>query len=132
MLAPTRIYVKSCLAALRKTTGLKGLAHITGGGFTDNIPRALPSGLAARIDLAALSAPPVFRWLAQQGGISQDEMLRTFNCGIGMIAIAAPRAADAVMHAFADAGERAVFLGRLVRRQDADHVLYDGRLDLAG
>jgi phosphoribosylformylglycinamidine cyclo-ligase len=132
ILTPTRIYVKSCLAALRKTDGLKGLAHITGGGFTDNIPRVLPGDLAARIDLAVVPVLPVFRWLARQGGIAQDEMLRTFNCGIGMIAIAARNAADTVMHAFADAGERAVIVGRLVRRQGADQVVYDGQLDLAG
>jgi phosphoribosylformylglycinamidine cyclo-ligase len=132
LLTPTRIYVKSCLAALRKTDGLKGFVHITGGGFTDNIPRVLPSGLAARIDLAALPVPPVFRWLAQQGGIAQDEMLRTFNCGIGMIATVAPNAADAVIRTFAEAGERTVVLGRLVRRQAADQVLYNGQLDLAG
>lgn len=132
ILTPTRIYVKSCLTALRKTDGLKGLAHITGGGFTDNIPRVLPDGLTARIDLAALPVLPVFRWLAQQGGIVQDEMLRTFNCGIGMIAITAPHAADAVRQAFAEKGERAIVLGRLVRRQSVQPIIYDGGLDLAG
>lgn len=131
ILTPTRIYVKGCLAALRKTDGLKGLAHITGGGFTDNIPRVLPDGLAARIDLAAVPVLPVFRWLAREGDIAQDEMLRTFNCGIGMIAIAARSAADTVMQAFLDSGESAVMLGRLVRRPGASGVIFDGQLDLA-
>ena len=89
ILTPTRIYVKSCLAALRETKALKALAHITGGGFTDNIPRVLPQSLGARIDLARVPVTPVFKWLASEGDIAQDEMLRTFNCGVGMIAIAA-------------------------------------------
>src|SRR3974390_3491346 len=81
ILAPTRIYVKSCLAALRGTNAVKGLAHITGGGFPDNIPRVLPKTLGARIELTKVSVPPVFKWLAKQGVIAQNEMLRTFNCG---------------------------------------------------
>ena len=106
ILTPTRIYVKACLAALRTTKAVKGLAHITGGGFTENVPRVLPKGLGARIDLANVPLLPVFKWLAAEGNIPQDEMLRTFNCGIGMIAIAAAKDADAVMRAFAKAGER--------------------------
>jgi len=90
MLTPTRIYVKSCLSAIRTTHAVKGLAHITGGGFPDNIPRVLPDGLGARIDLTKVDVPPVFRWLAREGGIAQNELLRTFNCGVGMIAIVAP------------------------------------------
>src|SRR5512141_604827 len=74
ILTPTRIYVKSCLAAIRATKAVKGLAHITGGGFPDNIPRVLPKGLGARINLASVAVPPVFRWLASEGGIVQDEM----------------------------------------------------------
>ena len=87
LLTPTRIYVKSCLAALRETTALKGLAHITGGGFPDNIPRVLPDGAGVALDLARVPVLPVFKWLAATGGIAEPEMLRTFNCGIGMIAI---------------------------------------------
>ena len=100
MLTPTRIYVKSCLAAIRETKAVKGLAHITGGGFPDNIPRVLPDGLGARIDLATVPVLPVFKWLAGEGGIAQNEMLRTFNCGIGMIVIAAAKDAAAVTQAF--------------------------------
>ena len=87
---------KSCLAAIRETKAVKALAHITGGGFPDNIPRVLPKGLGARIDLARMPVLPVFRWLAETGGIAEPEMLRTFNCGIGMIAVVEPRAADEV------------------------------------
>jgi phosphoribosylformylglycinamidine cyclo-ligase len=130
ILTPTRIYVKSCLAAIRQTRAVKGLAHITGGGFPDNIPRVLPKGLGARIDLAAVAVLPVFKWLAREGAIAPDEMLRTFNCGVGMIAIAAENDADAVMRAFTDAGERASRIGRVVKADGAVRVAYDGGLDL--
>ena len=87
---------KSCLRAIRETGAVKGLAHITGGGFTDNIPRVLPKHLGVGIDLARLPVLPVFKWLAEQGGIAELELLRTFNCGIGMIAIVKPDAVDQV------------------------------------
>jgi phosphoribosylformylglycinamidine cyclo-ligase len=131
ILTPTRIYVKSCLAALRETKAVKALAHITGGGFTDNIPRVLPEALSARIDLERVAVAPVFKWLAGEGDIAQEEMLRTFNCGIGMIAVAAAKDADAVEAAFTRAGEKVVRIGSVVRTQGAARVLYDGRLDLA-
>ena len=131
ILTPTRIYVKSCLAAIRATKAVKGLAHITGGGFPDNIPRVLPKGLGARIDLASVPALPVFKWLASEGGIAQSEMLRTFNCGIGMIVIASPKDADAVTQAFTQAGERAVTIGSVVRTTGEPRVVYDGKLELS-
>jgi phosphoribosylformylglycinamidine cyclo-ligase len=130
ILTPTRIYVKACLAAIRTTQGVKGLAHITGGGFPDNIPRVLPKGLGARIDLARVPVLPVFKWLASEGNIAQDEMLRTFNCGIGMIVIAAPKDATAVAQAFTQAGEQAVTIGSVVRAAGEPRVVYDGKLDL--
>ncbi|HZD92231.1 MAG TPA: phosphoribosylformylglycinamidine cyclo-ligase [Pseudolabrys sp.] len=130
ILAPTRIYVKACLAALRETKALKGLAHITGGGFTDNVPRVLPKGLGARIDLGKVPLLSVFKWLAQEGCIPQDEMLRTFNCGIGMIAIASPQDAETVARAFTKAGERAVILGTVVPAGDGERVSYSGALDI--
>jgi len=130
ILTPTRIYVKSCLAAIRTTQGVKGLAHITGGGFPDNIPRVLPKGLGARIDLARVPVLPVFKWLASEGNIAQDEMLRTFNCGIGMIVIAAPKDAAAVAQAFTQAGEQAVTIGSVARAAGEPRVVYDGKLDL--
>jgi phosphoribosylformylglycinamidine cyclo-ligase len=130
ILTPTRIYVKSCLAAIRATKAVKGLAHITGGGFPDNIPRVLPEGLGARIDLARVPVLPVFKWLASEGDIAESEMLRTFNCGIGMIVIAAPKDAAAVTQAFTQAGEQAVSIGSVVRAAGQARVVYDGKLDL--
>ena len=130
ILTPTRIYVKSCLAAIRGTQGVKGLAHITGGGFPDNIPRVLPKGLGARIDLGKVAVLPVFKWLAREGDIAQNEMLRTFNCGIGMTVIAAPNDAAAVSKAFSDAGEKAVTIGSVIRAAGEPRVVYDGKLDL--
>jgi phosphoribosylformylglycinamidine cyclo-ligase len=132
IITPTRIYVKACLDAMRQTKAVKGLAHITGGGFPENIPRVLPKNLSARIDLTRVPMLPVFKWLASEGAIAQTEMLRTFNCGIGMIVIAAPQEADAVCAAFARAGEQALVIGDVVRATAEARVVYDGTLDLAG
>src|SRR5579862_8717137 len=96
LLTPTRLYVRSCLRAIRETGAVKGLAHITGGGFTDNIPRVLPKHLGVGTDLERLPVLPVFKWLAEQGGVAELELLRTFNCGIGMIAVVEPDAVEAV------------------------------------
>ncbi|HET7166876.1 MAG TPA: phosphoribosylformylglycinamidine cyclo-ligase [Pseudolabrys sp.] len=130
ILTPTRIYVKACLAAIRDTNAVKGLAHITGGGFPDNIPRILPKGLGARIDLARVAVPAVFQWLASEGGIAESEMLRTFNCGIGMIVVASPEKADAVAKAFTRAGETVVMLGDITSARGDTSVAYDGKLNL--
>ena len=130
VLTPTRIYVKSCLAAIRGTKAVKGLAHITGGGFPDNIPRVLPDGLGARINLAAVPVPPVFQWLANEGGIAEHEMLRTFNCGIGMIVVVSPKDADAVAQAFTQGGETTVTLGKIIKASGDARVVYDGKLKL--
>jgi phosphoribosylformylglycinamidine cyclo-ligase len=130
ILTPTRIYVKPCLAAIRATKAVKGLAHLTGGGFPDNIPRVLPKGLGARIDLGAVPVLPAFKWLAREGGVAESEMLRTFNCGIGMIVIAASKDAAAVTQAFTTAGERAVTIGSVVQASGDERVVYDGKLDL--
>ena len=130
ILTPTRIYVKACLAAIRATKAVKGLAHITGGGFPDNIPRVLPKGLGARIDLSRVPMLPVFQWLASEGGIAQNEMLRTFNCGIGMIVVASPKDADAVAKAFTQAGETPVRLGSVIEMSGNERVVYDGKLNL--
>src|ERR1700722_14134791 len=86
LLTPTRLYVKSALEALR-AGGVKGFAHITGGGITENLPRALPEGLNADVDLDCWTPSPVFDWLATTAGIAAPEMLRTFNCGIGLVAV---------------------------------------------
>ncbi len=117
LLEPTRIYVKPLLAAIRATGGsgaagaVKGLSHITGGGLSENIPRVMPSGLAAHIDLGAFKMPPVFGWLQRAGNLDDAEMLRTFNCGIGMIVIADPARAGDVVAALKAAGEAPVTLG---------------------
>ena len=114
LLAPTRLYVKSCLRAIRETGAIKGLAHITGGGFTDNIPRVLPKHLGVGIDLARLPVLPVFKWLAEQGGIAELELLRTFNCGIGMIAIVKPDAIEQVTEVLTESGETVALLGEVI------------------
>jgi phosphoribosylformylglycinamidine cyclo-ligase len=131
LLTPTRLYVKSCLRAIRETGAVKGLAHITGGGFTDNIPRVLPKHLGARIDLGGLTVPPLFKWLAQQGDIAELELLRTFNCGIGMVAIVRREAIDPVADVLTQAGERVALLGEVIVASDDSRVTYDDHLDLA-
>lgn len=129
MLTPTRLYVKSCLAAIRETKAVKGLAHITGGGFTENIPRALPKQLGVSIDLAAVPVPPIFKWLAKTGNVAELEMLRTFNCGVGMVAIVPADKADQVNAVFRREGETVVRLGEVVAAS-GDRVRYRGKLDL--
>jgi phosphoribosylformylglycinamidine cyclo-ligase len=113
LLDPTRIYVRPVLSAIRETGAVKGVAHITGGGLSENVPRVLPEGLAAHIDLGAWQVPTVFGWLMQAGALDDAEMLRTFNCGIGMVIVAARDGADAVMHALQAAGETPIRIGEL-------------------
>ena len=113
LLEPTRIYVKSVLAVLRETKAIKAMAHITGGGFIDNIPRVLPEGLGAHIDLTAIEVLPVFAWLAKTGGVSVREMLRTFNCGIGMVLVVDETQVEAVRSALKKQGEASVILGKI-------------------
>ncbi|PNG26955.1 phosphoribosylformylglycinamidine cyclo-ligase [Methylocella silvestris] len=129
LLTPTRIYVKTLLPLLRAEAGVKGLAHITGGGFPDNLPRVLPQGLGVEVDLSAIAVPPVFAWLAEAGNVSAAEMLRTFNCGIGMALICAERDASALLSSLRAAGEQPVTLGR-VSLAGAERVTYSGRLSL--
>jgi phosphoribosylformylglycinamidine cyclo-ligase len=131
LLAPTRIYVKPLLKALRGPGGILAMAHITGGGFIDNIPRVLPVGLAARIDLSRIPVPPVFGWLAAVGNLTHTEMLRTFNCGIGMVIVAVPDKAQALATLLADEGETVVELGAIEPRIDRA-VVFDGALELRG
>jgi len=131
LLAPTRLYVVSCLAAIRETGAVKALAHITGGGFPDNIPRVLPDALAAHLDLAAVPVLPVFKWLATTGNIAEAEMLRTFNCGIGMVAVVEADKAAAVAAVLARHGERVVTLGRVApRAPGGPGVVFSDALDL--
>ena len=129
LLAPTRLYVKSALAAIR-TGGVKGFAHITGGGITENLPRALPDGMDAEIDLSTWAPLPVFGWLSKSAGIAEKEMLRTFNCGIGLIAVVDAEKADEIISAFKAAGEAATRIGALVPGEGEAKVRYRGALKL--
>jgi len=113
LLTPTRIYVTPVLQAIRDTGAIKALAHITGGGLTENIPRVLPADLTARIDLGSWQVPAVFAWLQQAGRLDSGELLRTFNGGIGMIAVVAPDDADKVTAKLRASGETAAVIGLL-------------------
>jgi len=124
LLTPTRLYVQPALAAIR-AGGVHGLAHITGGGLTENLPRILPDGCGAAIDLGAWRLPPVFRWLAETGGIAPGEMLKTFNAGLGMVLVSAPDRADALADLLAAAGETVYRLGHVT---DGSGVTYGGTL----
>ena len=125
LLAPTRLYVKQALAAVR-AGGVHGFAHITGGGLTENPPRVLPEGLACEIDLGAWELPPVFRWLATTANMSEPELLKTFNCGIGMMIVVAADKAKDVRAVLQEAGEEVVALGHIIEGQG--DVVYKGRL----
>jgi len=129
LLTPTRLYIRGGLAAIR-AGDVKGMAHITGGGITENLPRALPEGLDAAIDLDAWTPPPVFGWLAKSAGIEAAEMLRTFNCGLGFMAVVAAESAGHVIDAFQEAGEKAWRIGELVKGDGEAKVVYRGSLKL--
>jgi phosphoribosylformylglycinamidine cyclo-ligase len=118
LLAPTRLYVRSCLAAIR-AGGVKALAHITGGGLLENIPRVLPGDLAARLDSSLWRLPPVFRWLSDTAAIAPAELARTFNCGLGMVAVVAPADADRIAAILRAEGETVTLVGRIVPRGEA-------------
>jgi len=124
LLTPTRLYVKQALAAVR-SGGVHALAHITGGGLSENLPRVLPDGLGAQIDLASWDLPPVFQWLAQTGGMAETELLKTFNCGIGMILVVAPDTAEALKATLEEAGETVSEIGTVT---GSAGVAYTGAL----
>jgi len=129
LLTPTRLYVKPVLAALKVAPGVLALAHITGGGFPDNLPRVLPDSVGVELDLGAFAPPPVFSWLAATGGVSEAEMLRTFNCGFGMVAFAAAASGSETMREFERQGLAPTPIGRLVAR-GAERVAMRGQLKL--
>jgi phosphoribosylformylglycinamidine cyclo-ligase len=119
LLEPTRIYVKPLLAALQALPGaIKGMAHITGGGLTENVPRVLPESVMAVIEAKAWARPAVFQWLQQDGGVAEAEMHRTFNCGIGMVLVVAPDQVQAVIGLLSAAGEQVSQIGQIQTRQD--------------
>ena len=124
LLAPTRLYVKQALAAVR-AGGVQALAHITGGGLTENPPRVIPEGLACEIDLDAWDLPPVFRWLAETAEMSESELLKTFNCGVGMMLVVRADRAEALSALLRDAGETVIAMGRVV---PGEGVIYKGAL----
>ena len=119
ILAPTRIYVKPVLKLIGQVR-VKGLAHITGGGLVENIPRVLPETLTAHLERAAWSMPPLFGWLQEQGNVSDAEMHRVFNCGIGMVAIVSPQDAAAAETLLRDAGETVSRIGTIRHRRDGE------------
>ena len=118
LLEPTRIYVKPLLE-LMKHLPVKGLAHITGGGLVENVPRVLPRGCDALLHGSSWPKPPLFDWLAREGGVDEAEMLRVFNCGIGMAVVVAPGDADKAMRQLAAAGEQVFRIGEIVPAQGA-------------
>jgi len=122
LLAPTTLYVKGAVAAMQD---VNALAHITGGGLTENLPRVLPDGMGADIDLDAWDLPDVFKWLVKQGDMAEAELLKTFNCGIGMIAVVPAGNVDAARAAFTDAGHGVVEMGHIIK---GDGVSYSGSL----
>lgn len=124
LLTPTRLYVKQALDAVR-AGGVHALAHITGGGLTENLPRVLDEGQGAEIDLTAWTLPPVFRWLVEEGGLAQSEVLKTFNAGIGMVLVVAADRAEALSAGLAEAGETVVRLGQVTT---GEGVTYTGSL----
>eukprot|EP01037_Dinobryon_pediforme_P006290 gene6290-6362_t len=128
LLVPTRLYVKPLLQVLRAGAPVKALAHITGGGFPDNIPRVLPDGCGAELDLNAIAVPPVFGWLAREGNVAQNEMLRTFNCGIGMVVVVAENDTAATLAALQEAGETAILLGRITSHDSGERITTVGNL----
>ncbi len=127
LLTPTKLYVKSCLAAIRQGD-VKALAHVTGGGLTENIPRILPNGLMAEVDLASWPLPPLFAWLQRTGGMSEAEMLKTFNCGVGMVAVVATDRAEAAMAVLTAAGEIVFPIGKLTAGSGEPKTIYRAHL----
>ena len=121
LLEPTRIYVKSILALMQQVA-IKGLSHITGGGISENLPRVLPDNLHAVVDTSSWQQGPVFDWLAEHGNISDVEMRRTFNCGVGMIVVVDDTDRDSALSMLADLGENAWHIGQVV--EDAGQVQY--------
>jgi phosphoribosylformylglycinamidine cyclo-ligase len=125
LLAPTRIYVKPLLNLIRDFE-IRGMIHVTGGGFEGNVPRVLPSGVRARIDTRAWPRPDVYEWIAREGNLPETELLRVFNCGIGMIVIVPEESVDEVLHRLRGLGERGYRIGQIERRGENDpSVVFD-------
>ena len=123
LLEPTRIYVKSLLSLIEQVP-IHALAHITGGGITENLPRVLPKGISAQIKLTAWEFPAIFKWLQQQGKVSQADMLTTFNCGVGMIVVVPAEQENAALRYLEKFGETAFPIGELIELDGAARVIY--------
>jgi len=123
LLTPTRIYVKSALSAIR-SGGVKALAHITGGGLIENIPRVLPKNLAVKIELGSWNMPPVFKWLKDAGGMHDSEMWRTFNCGIGMVLVVDNARAKHITAILKKSGEKVFTIGEIVSKKDKAVIMH--------
>ena len=117
LLTPTRIYVKAVLAVLEKVT-VKGISHITGGGFYENMPRSIPKGLGVKIEKSAVKVPPIFSLIQKRGSISEHDMFNTFNMGVGMGVVVAKEDAEKAVSIFKENGENAYVLGEIVRSDD--------------
>lgn len=122
MLVPTRLYVKSCLEAIR-SGGVHALAHITGGGLTENIPRILPKGMAVNLDATKWQVPDVFKWMAQVGGMPSEEMYRTFNSGVGMVCIVSSDRVDQLVDVFQANGEICSVIGSVIAAKDGEPLV---------
>lgn len=136
LLVPTRLYVKPLLSALKVNDSkgrpaIRGLAHITGGGLSENIPRVVPEALAVRLDAKSWPLLPVFQWLKTAGKLSADDLARTLNCGIGMAVICAPEGADTVEKTLRDAGETVYRIGSVAARQSGEAPIEIANMDAA-
>lgn len=129
LLLPTRIYVQSVLQAIWTAKGIKALAHITGGGLTENIPRVLPDGVVARLEAANWTAPAVFSWLQGAAGLDDAEMLKTFNCGIGMVLVVSPGESENIAQTLERAGETVYRIGEIIPGEGPSSVRYRGQLE---
>ncbi|MBY7649495.1 MAG: phosphoribosylformylglycinamidine cyclo-ligase [Candidatus Liberibacter europaeus] len=131
LLTPTKIYVKPILTTIKKTRQIKALAHITGGGLTENIPRSIPKNLIAEINLDLIKVPKVISWLSKKANINHDEILRTFNCGIGMVIIISQDGIDSVTKILKENGENIIYCGEVIPRNNkVSPILYKGSLTL--
>jgi phosphoribosylformylglycinamidine cyclo-ligase len=131
LLTPTVIYVKPLLAAIKETGAVKALAHITGGGLPENLPRVLPKDVAASIDLGAWKPHPVFGWIAREGRVAETEMLRAFNCGVGLAVVCAKDKASDLVAFLAGQGAEGRVIGEIMSRGDGPAVRFTGSLELA-
>ncbi|AKK20336.1 phosphoribosylformylglycinamidine cyclo-ligase [Candidatus Liberibacter africanus] len=131
LLTPTRIYVNPLLEIIKKTKKIKALAHITGGGLTENIPRAIPSHLTAIIDLNSIEIPKIISWLSKKAHVDSNEILRTFNCGIGMVIITNPENKDLIIKNFEEKNEKVIHCGEVIpRNKTKNPIIYQGSLML--